>query len=194
MSLIETIARLAAPQIAIPLRLLAWARGAANWLSAHPLAAVALAAAAFGAVEHHQADKWARVAGQRGTALAAIQGTNARVIQQATAAKETKDAYNANLAAIGDRTAADLRNHYHAAVLQFAAAQDRARRADLPGNADASASSDGPGDSAGVPAGSEIAGAGLIEPLAISQEDALTCGDNTARLQAVHDWALALGE
>ena len=194
MSLIETIAGLVVPQAAIPLRLLAGARGAANWLCAHPMTGVALLAAALGEVEHHEADKWAALARQRGTALAEIQTANSRAVQQATTAKETKDAYNANLAANGDRDAADLRDRYHAAVVQLAAAQDRARRADLPGDADAAASGDRPGDSAGVPAGAEAAGTALIAPLAISQDDALTCGDNTARLQAVHDWAAALGK
>jgi uncharacterized protein len=156
------------------------------------MTAMALVAATFGAVEHHEARTWAALARQRAATLTAIQRANATAIQQATAAKEAKDAYNAQLAAQSDHTAADLRGRYHAAVLQLAAAQSRARSAHLPGDADAAARSDGPGDGAGVPAGG---GTGdPADPLAISRDDALTCADNTARLQAVHDWAVALGQ
>jgi hypothetical protein len=192
MGLIETVAEMAVPQVGLPLRLLSGVRGAATWLVAHPMTAIALVAGVFGAVEHHEAAKWAALARQRATTLAAIQAANASAIQQATAAKEAKDAYNAKLAAQSDQTAADLRGRYHAAVLQLAAAQSRARGADLPGDASAAQGSDGPGQGAGVPVG---AGAGEpADPLAISQDDALTCADNTARLQAVHDWAVGLGQ
>jgi hypothetical protein len=191
MGLIETVAELAVPQAALPLRLLSGARGAATWLFAHPMTAVALLAGVFGAVEHHEAHRWAALARQRATTIAAIQTANATAIQQATAAKEAKDAYNAQLAAQSDHTAADLRTRYHAAVLQLAAAQSHARSADLPGNADAAQGRDGPGEGAGVPAGS--AAGELANPLAISSDDALTCADNTARLQAVQAWAVALG-
>ena len=192
-SLIETIAGLAVPQTFIPLRLLTSARRAASWLCAHPMPTIALMAAAFGAIEHHQAHKWAGVARERGAAIAAIQNANASAIQQATVAKEAKDVFNTKLAADGDRTAADLRDRYRLAVMQLRAARDRVPRTDLPGHADAPASSDRPGESAGVSAKSE-AGAGLIEPLVISQNDALTCADNIARLQAVRDWAVALAQ
>lgn len=192
MGLIETIAEIAVPQAALPLRLLSWARGAATWLSAHPMTAVALLAGAFGAVEHHEADKWAALARQRATAIAAIQRANTSAIQQATAAKEAKDAYNAKIAAQSDQSADDLRGRYHAAVLQLAAAQSRARGADLPGDADATAGSDRSGESAGVSAGPGLGE--TASSLAIGQDDALTCADNTARLQAVHDWAVALGQ
>jgi hypothetical protein len=190
--LVETIAGLAVPQAAWPLRLLTWARGAATWLFAHPMTGVALLAAVFGAVEHHEADKWAALARQRSATIAAIQSANAAATQQATAAKEAKDAYNAKLAAQSDQTAADLRGGYHAAVLQLAAAQDNARGTDLPGHADAPESSDGPGERAGVSVG--IDSGEPVDPVAISRDDALTCADNTARLQAVHDWAVALGQ
>lgn len=202
MSLIETFAGIAVPQAAVPLRLLAWARASGNWLLVHPMATIALAAVAFGGLEHHEAQRWADLARQRGLALAAVQSANARAVQQATAAKDLRDAYNSKLAVDSDRTAADLRDRYHAAVVQLAAAQDRARRSDLPGHANAPASSDRPGESAGFPAGSNPAGESprdrhavvAINSLAISEHDALTCADNTARLQAVHDWAVALGE
>jgi hypothetical protein len=193
MSIFETVVGLAAPQAAIPLRLISWARGSATWLLAHPMTAVALLAAVFGAVEHHEAARWAGVARQRATAIAAIQSANASAVQQATAAKEVKDAYNAKMAVAADRAAAELRNRYRAAVLQLANAQGRSRRSDLPGHADTAASSDRPGEGAGVPTGAEsveIAGA----PLAVSRDDVLTCADNTARLQAVHDWAITLGQ
>ncbi len=192
MGLIETIAGIAVPQVALPLRLLSGARGAGTWLFAHPMTAIALVAGVFGAVEHHEADKWAALARQRATAIAAIQRANASAVQQATIAKEAKDAHNAKLAVQSDQAAADLRGRYHAAVLQLAAAQDHARRADLPGNADTAAGSDGPGAGAGVSAGPDIAEP--ANPLAISRDDALTCADNTARLQAVRDWAVALGQ
>ena len=194
MSIIGTIIGLAAPQAAVPLRLLSWARGSAAWLLAHPMTAVALLASAFGAVEHHEAAKWAGLARQRATAIAAIESANASAIQQAAAAKETEDAYNDKLAAAGDRTAADLRDRYHAAILQLASAQDRARRPDLPSHAEAAACSDRPGESAGVFAGAGTAEVAPVEPLSVSRDDALTCADNTARLQAVHDWAVALGQ
>jgi len=188
MSLIQTIAGLALPQAAWPLRLLRGARRAARWLLAHPLAAIALLAAVFGTIERREADNWANLARQRAATIAAIQSANARAIQQATAAKEAKDAENAKLAAVSDQTAADLRNRYHAAVVQLAAAQDRARSADLPGDATPPARRERPGDGAGISAGADDS------QLAISRADALTCADNTARLQAVHDWAVALGQ
>lgn len=194
MSIIRTIVGLAVPQAAVPLRLLSWARGSTTWLLAHPMTAVALLASVFGAVEHHEATKWAGVARQRATAIAGFQSANASAIQQATAAKEVKDAYNSKIAVASDRTAADLRDRYHAAVLQLASAQDRSRRPDLPGDAEATASSDRPGDSADVPARADSAEVALAEPLSVSRDDALTCADNTARLQAVHDWAVALGQ
>ncbi|MDP9056402.1 MAG: hypothetical protein M3N34_03590 [Pseudomonadota bacterium] len=194
MSIINTILGLAIPQAAVPLRLLSWARGSAAWLLAHPMTAIALLAAVFGAVEHHEAAKWAVIARQRATAIAAIQSANASAIQQATAAKEVKDVYNSKLAVAADRTAADLRDRYHAAVMQLASAQDRARSADLPGHADAATRSDRPGESASIPAGANSSAIGAAQPLAVSRDDALTCADNTARLQAVHDWAVALGQ
>lgn len=197
MSLIETIASIAMPQAAVPLRLLSGARGAGKWLFAHPMAGVALLAGVFGAVEHHEANKWAAVARQHAAEIAAIRIANATAIQQATAAKDAKDAYNAQLAVRSDQSAAGLRSRYHAAVLQLAAAQDRARRADLSGHAETAAGSDGPGDRADVSVGGEPASIDAAEPaspLAISRDDALTCADNTARLQAVHDWAQALGQ
>ena len=184
--MIETLAGIAVPQGAVPLRLFAWARGTATWLFAHPMAGIAALAAVFGAVEHHEADKWAGVARQRAATIASITSANSQAIQQATTAKEEQDAKNAKLAADGDRAAADLRGRYHAAVLQLAAAQGRARSADLPGRAASAQSRDRSGEGALVPAGPAA--------LAISQDDALICADNTARLQAVHDWATALGE
>ena len=197
MSLIETIAAVAMPQAALPLRLLAGARSAMIWLFAHPMTAIALLAGIFGAVEHHEADTWAAVARQRAAAIAAIQTANANAMQQAITAKEAKDAYDAKLAVQSDQTAADPRGRYHAAVLQLAAAQDNARRADLSGDADAAARRDGPGQVTGVsaePGSAPFALDGSADPLTIGRDDALTCANNTARLQAVHDWAVALGK
>lgn len=194
MSLIETIAGLAVPEAAVPLRLLSGARKGTSWVVTHPMTAIALLAGVFGAIEQRDAARWAAIAGQRSTALAAMRNANARATQQATAAKEEKDAFNAKLAAASDQTAADLRNNYHAAVLQLAAAQDRARSTDLPGHADPAPGSDRPSESAGVPVGAGVAEIGLADPLTVSRDDAMTCADNTARLQAVHDWAVALGQ
>ena len=191
MGLIETVAGLAVPQAALPLRLLSAARGAATWLLAHPMTGVAVLAMAFGAVEHHEADKWAALARQRAVAIAAIHSANARAIAQATAAKEAKDAQNAKLAVHSDEAAADLRGRYHAVVVQLAAAQSLDRSPDLPRDAETAARGDGPGESAGVSAGAEPA---ADYTLTISRDDALSCADNTARLQAVHDWAVALGD
>jgi len=193
MSIFETVVGLAVPQAAIPVRLMSWARGSATWLLAHPMTAVALLAAVFGAVEHHEAARWAGLARQRASAIAAIQSANASAIQQATAAKEVKDAHNAKIAVAADRAAADLRDRYHAAVLQLASAQGRSRQSHLPGHADTAASGDRPGEGAGIPAGADFAEVAR-EPLAVSRDDALTCADNTARLQAVHDWAITLGQ
>lgn len=188
--LIETVAGLAVPQAVLPLRLLTGAQGAATWLFAHPMTAIALLASTFGAIEHHEADKWAMLARQRASSIAAIQRANIHAVQQATAAKEAKDAENAKLAADGDRTAAALRDRYHVAVMQLAAAQDHDRAPDLPGDADATKGSERPGESAIIHG--ESSTSEPYRPLVISRDDALICADNTARLQAVHDWAVAL--
>ena len=192
MGLIETVAEVALPQIALPLRLMSWVRRGGTWLLAHPMTVLAALAAVFGAVEYHEASKWAVLARQRAATITTIQQANARAIQQATAAKETKDAENAELAANSDRTAADLRDRYHSAVLQLAASQDRGRSTDLPSGAEAPARSDRSSEGALVPARS--GNTELALPLAISRDDALTCADNTARLQAVHDWVGSLGD
>ena len=147
-----------------------------------PLVALCLVLAALLAVEHHNARKWAVVAKRDETALSAVKTAQALATKQATQAKELKDAQNAKLAVASDQAAADLRGRYHAAVMQLADAQRAARRADLPGHANPAQSSDGPGKGAFI----------LADPLEISVPDALTCADNTARLQAVHDWALGL--
>jgi hypothetical protein len=184
MDLLKVAAALALPEAGLPLRILAWAKGAFTYLFAHPMTGAALIAVLFGAVEHHEADKWATVAAQRGAAITAIKAASVEATKHAQAAKDAKDAQNATLAADADQVAVDLRNRYHAAVLQLAANQGRARSADLPGNAEAAQSGNRLGGSAGLPGAT----------LNISQDDALICGDNTARLQAVREWAAAIGE
>lgn len=181
MSLIETAIGIAVPGAGVPLKIWDWCKSSATYLLAHPMTAVALLCATFGAVEHHEAGKWARVAQQRGAALVAFKTANDQAIKSATQAKETKDAENARLATVADKTASDLSGRYDAVVMRLARAQYSARRANLSGNANAAESSDGPGEGAIVP------------DLTVSGDDALTCADNTARLQAVHDWAVALG-
>lgn len=93
--------------------------------------------------------------------------------------KEAEDAKKANAA---DVRYADLSQQYRAAVLRYQAAQGTARQADLPSATESPASGDGPGGPALVPQGSIL----------IPQEDALVCATNTARLEAVREWAIGL--
>ena len=193
MGLIELATDIAVPEAAVPLQLLGKLRGTGNWLCAHPMVAIAVFASAFGIFEHHEAAKWGSLARQRGAAITAIQSTNAQAIQQATQAKEIKDASNAKLAADSDKAAADLRTRYRAAIVQLAAAQNHNRAANLPVDADTAPGGNGPGVSSSL-SGDDLPTTPDPASLAISQEDAVTCADNTARLQAVQQWAVGLSK
>jgi hypothetical protein len=100
----------------------------------------------------------------------------------AFAAKIKKEAEDAKKADAADARYADLSGQYRAAVLRYQAAQRTAGKADLPQSPEGPASSDGSGGFAVVPTGS----------LLIPQADALICAENTARLEAVREWALSL--
>lgn len=93
--------------------------------------------------------------------------------------KETEDAKKADAA---DARYTDLSQQYRAAVMRYQAAQRAAGKADLPQSPEGPASSDRPGGLAIVPTGSIL----------IPQADALICAENTARLEAVREWALSL--
>jgi hypothetical protein len=115
--------------------------------------------------------------------VAAIKTAQVQAVAYATKAKEQTDARNHQLAATADRTATSLRGQYHAAVMQLAAAQSRARAADLPIPTAGTKGGDG-----------RRAGAILLaNTVSITTDDALICGNNTARLQAVRGWAIGLG-
>jgi len=100
----------------------------------------------------------------------------------AFAAKIKKEAEDAKKADAADARYADLSGQYRAAVLRYQAAQRAAGKADLPQSPESPASGDGPGGFAVVPTGSIL----------IPQADALICATNTARLEAVREWALSL--
>ena len=91
---------------------------------------------------------------------------------------------NAKKADVADSRADDLAARYRALSLQYASAQRAAGKADLPSPAQGAESSDGPGRPSLVPQGSIL----------IPQADALICATNTARLEAVREWALSLSQ
>ena len=64
----------------------AWLKDAARYLCLHPMTAIALLFAIVAGAEHHEANKWARIAEQRGHALQADQDASA----QAKAIAEAK--------------------------------------------------------------------------------------------------------
>lgn len=100
----------------------------------------------------------------------------------AYAAKIKKEAEDAKKTDAADARYADLSSQYHAAVLRYQASQRAASGTDLSQSSEATASGDGPGGPSLVPQGSIL----------IPQVDALICADNTARLEAVREWALGL--
>jgi len=106
----------------------------------------------------------------------------AQAAVDAYAAKIRKETEDAKKAEAADARADDLAARYRALSLQYASAQRAAGKADLPQSAKAPPSSDGPGGLTIVPVGSIL----------ITQADALICADNTARLEAVREWATAL--
>ena len=106
-----------------------------------------------------------------------IRDRMAEAILEATRLKLEKEALNAQLNAKADKAAGDLRIVYRDRVLRQAGAHSGcAAETNLPG-ADAPEGGNGPG-----------AGCGLF----ISTSDALNCGDNTARLKAVQEWAVSM--
>jgi len=112
--------------------------------------------------------------------------TYKRAQMEATAnafsAKIKKEAEDAKKADAADARYADLSQQYRAAVLRYQAAQREAGKADLPQSPESPASGDRPGGPSLIPQGSIL----------IPQADALICATNTARLEAVREWALSL--
>lgn len=101
---------------------------------------------------------------------------------KAYAAKiKTEKAYEAEREK-ADLAAADLGKQYRAIVLRYADAQRAGSGTNLPQPTESTASSNGPGGPAVLPQGAIL----------IPQADALVCADNTARLEAVREWALGL--
>lgn len=140
------------------------------------LAAVAAQTLRLGAA---QSARDAAIAG-RAVDRAAYAHAQETARTNALAAAAKKDAENEKKADDADTRYADLSARYRAASLRYAAAQSPAGRADLSETPKIAESVDGPREPAVIPAGNII----------IPQEDALICADNTARLQAAHEWAL----
>ncbi|WP_257540985.1 hypothetical protein [Sphingobium sp. CFD-1] len=113
---------------------------------------------------------------------AAYEKAQAQAAADALSAKLKKDAENAQKAEQADQRYADLSQQYRAAVLRYQAAQREAGSADLSIPAESPESGDGPGRGAVFPVGSIL----------IPENDAFICATNTARLQAVREWAASL--
>lgn len=77
-----------------------------------------------------------------------------------------------------DATADGLRRKYDSLLQDYARAQSKARAANLPSPSKASQGSNGPSG-----------GTELPETIEIPYDDARICAVNTARLEAVHQWA-----
>ncbi len=103
---------------------------------------------------------------------------------KAEAAKARKEAEHEALRQKSDADLADLRERYRAVVLRQTAGRSASGSAHLPRTATTAQSADGPRDSAVVSLGTFV----------ISEADALTCADNTARLQAAQTWAISIGK
>lgn len=114
-----------------------------------------------------------RLSYEKAQALAASEALSAKI--------ETEKRHEAEREK-SDARAATLAADYRGAVLRYQAAQRAASEADLPQPSEAAESSNGPGGPSLLLAGDII----------IPQADALICADNTARLEAVRDWALSL--
>lgn len=97
----------------------------------------------------------------------------------ALAAAAKKDAENVRKANAADARYADLIAQYRANSLHYSAAQSATGHANLPATGQTAESANGPGGLAIVPQGNVL----------IPQADVLICADNTARLQAAHEWA-----
>jgi len=115
---------------------------------------------------------------------ASYEKAQAQATAEALSAKLKKDAENAQKAKQADSRYADLSQRYHAAVMRYQAAQGAARKADLREASESAESGDGPGGSPVFPVGSIL----------IPENDAFICGANTARLQAVREWAGSLDQ
>lgn len=115
---------------------------------------------------------------------ASYETAQAQAAVDAYAAKVKKEAEDAKKADAADARYADLSRQYRAAVLRYGTAQGHASKTDLPGTTETAQGSDRPGGPAVIPQGSIL----------IPQADALICSDNTARLEAVREWALGLNQ
>jgi uncharacterized protein YlxW (UPF0749 family) len=96
--------------------------------------------------------------------------------ERARIIKEAQE--NANKA---DANYATLLSHYRANLLRYKAHQGRTSQA-----ADHKLPTPQSGD--GTSTDADVPGSGIV----ITYEDAMICADNTARLKAVHDWAVNL--
>lgn len=101
---------------------------------------------------------------------------------KAKAEQEKKDEIRREEA---DTLTTDLKSKYSALLVRYAEAQRKASRANLSSPSKASEGIDGPGGDTELPAGA----VNLPETLTIPYKDAQICADNTARLEAAHEWA-----
>lgn len=159
------------------LKALAWGKDALRYLFGHPMALVAVLCAVFGLVEHHEADKWAKVAETRGIALKQAQGASDMELARATAERDAairqaKDADNeadhrVELARADDARARDM-------LVQRLRGAREGNGGALPASAAAhvSESDHGPGD---APAGDDAV-----------KRFADVCVANTRRLWEAH--------
>jgi hypothetical protein len=110
------------------------------------------------------------------------QRAQAQATASALSEKMKKEAEYAAKADDADTRYADLSGQYRATVLRYQAAQRAASGNDLP-------------ESAGTAEGSDRSGGGAVVSVGdilIPQADALICAENTARLQAAHEWVTGL--
>lgn len=101
---------------------------------------------------------------------------NARALQDKLE-QEKKDRERADKA---DESYRDLLNKYNASLVRFKAAQGAASKQYPSGPTEASGSSDRSSSDT------------VFSPVTITMEDAQICAENTAKLQAAHDWAAGL--
>lgn len=130
-----------------------------------------------------RAERDAAIAGRKADRASYVAAQEAaRSFALADAAK--KDAENVRKADAADARYADLSAQYRAISLRYSAAQSAAGHANMPAASQAAESADRSSGPTVLPSGSIL----------IPQTDALICADNTARLQAAHEWALSLNE
>lgn len=113
---------------------------------------------------------------------AAQKEAEARAYQQ----KQRIERENNERAKKADQDYNDLLSKYNAALVRYRSAQRSASRSDLPRSSDSSESGDRPSESSELFENSE--------PVIIPFEDAKICAENTARLEAVRDWAIGIKE